>query len=490
VPSHSSTKNGNSDITSETRAYAEWSLARAISFARAHPRQAILAIATFVFVLQAISFHTLRVDDAYITYRYGQNLVLGNGLVFNPGERLLGSTAAGHVLMSALGYAIVGHGFLPALMSILGCLGWTMQAVGVFLLLERAVGQTGAALVALCVAAGSTQAGIWVPMETNLVSAFVLWSLVLARRDQWKAAAVMGGLAALTRPDAYLFAILLGPLCIHRLRVRALAPVGVFLGVVGPWLLFSTFYFGSPLPQPARAKFQRSTLSQYADTIFDHLPSVLTGREPFAETATDFAAVMCWLAFLGAAWLLLRRDRLLWPLLAWGVGHAVAYLYLRPFTMHTWHIYPCVLVFSVVTLGGLGRLALDRPELGALPHLVLAAFIGIHMHATARQASTHKTAFWYGARDKAYQAVSAYLAENAKPDHRVMTLEAGTVGYYSGLPIVDSGALITRNPSWETPGLRWYVQDPASQPLSFEPSKVFQDTAFHVRLYDLQNRKP
>src|SRR4030067_3215000 len=32
------------------------------------------------------------IDDAYITFRYARNLLAGNGFVFNPGERVLGTT--------------------------------------------------------------------------------------------------------------------------------------------------------------------------------------------------------------------------------------------------------------------------------------------------------------------------------------------------------------------------------------------------------------
>jgi hypothetical protein len=42
-------------------------------------------------VVQIFSFSGVRSDDAFISYRYGQNLATGVGLVFNPGERVLGS---------------------------------------------------------------------------------------------------------------------------------------------------------------------------------------------------------------------------------------------------------------------------------------------------------------------------------------------------------------------------------------------------------------
>ena len=40
-------------------------------------------------------------DDAYITYRYANNLLSGNGLVYNVGERTLSTTTALYALLLA-----------------------------------------------------------------------------------------------------------------------------------------------------------------------------------------------------------------------------------------------------------------------------------------------------------------------------------------------------------------------------------------------------
>src|SRR3990170_6336850 len=41
------------------------------------------------------------IDDAYITFRYARNLLAGNGFVFNPGERVLGTTTPLYTLLLA-----------------------------------------------------------------------------------------------------------------------------------------------------------------------------------------------------------------------------------------------------------------------------------------------------------------------------------------------------------------------------------------------------
>ena len=53
-------------------------------------RLILLAIA-IIFVIHCLSLDFTQ-DDAYISYRYAENFIQGNGLVFNPGERVEGYT--------------------------------------------------------------------------------------------------------------------------------------------------------------------------------------------------------------------------------------------------------------------------------------------------------------------------------------------------------------------------------------------------------------
>src|SRR3989337_1683613 len=55
------------------------------------------------------------IDDAYITFRYAQNLIAGEGLVYNPGEAVLGTTTPVYaVLLAGLGlFSGGGHAAHP-----------------------------------------------------------------------------------------------------------------------------------------------------------------------------------------------------------------------------------------------------------------------------------------------------------------------------------------------------------------------------------------
>jgi hypothetical protein len=60
-----------------------------------------------VFAIRLISFFIYDIyDDAFITFRYAQNLATGNGLVYNPGEYILGTTSPLFAIIIALIYKI------------------------------------------------------------------------------------------------------------------------------------------------------------------------------------------------------------------------------------------------------------------------------------------------------------------------------------------------------------------------------------------------
>src|SRR5690606_26802938 len=69
-------------------------------------RQRLLEVAVVTLaILQALRALWLT-DDAFISFRYAENLVAGHGLVFNPGERVEGITNPAWTLWIAVGHAL------------------------------------------------------------------------------------------------------------------------------------------------------------------------------------------------------------------------------------------------------------------------------------------------------------------------------------------------------------------------------------------------
>src|SRR5262245_65582120 len=82
----------------------------------------VAVVSSLVLVVHALWFRGLfrgnAVDDAYISFRYGDNLVHGHGLVFNPGERVEGYS--NFLWVMAMAPAIAGTGDPTLFAQVLG----------------------------------------------------------------------------------------------------------------------------------------------------------------------------------------------------------------------------------------------------------------------------------------------------------------------------------------------------------------------------------
>lgn len=421
----------------------------------------VVALALSMWAALSVAMFTeVRFDDAYITFRYGQNLASGHGLVFNPGERLMGSTSPGAALLSAVLFKVVGHAALPGVMAGLGAALWIAEAGLVFLLLHRAVGLGLGTFAAALVAAGAAESPHWVAMETHWTAAASLAALVLASRDRFAWAAFAAGVATLFRPDA---ALVFGLVAIDALRVqrlRAVLRLLPFAIPTVPWAIYALRTFGTLRPQSA-SKIGRSGFGMYVHDAFQHLGGVVVPRAPWVVAALVTTA----LAGFGAI-VLFRKERRLSTLAAWGALHLGAYCVLRPFTSHHWHLYPTALVLCVlvgVALGTFG--ARLRPR--ALAPIAAVLVVCAYLVRTIDFAASVSTSPAFGGRDACYRAVSELLVKTARPNDWVSSVEVGTIAYWSGLPMHDRGGLVTKDPwDWihaearhkKTP-LRFYVMN-------------------------------
>ena len=55
--------------------------------------RATLAVVTLLVLIITCCDWNVEMDDAYIYYTYARNIATGHGYVFNPGERILGTTS-------------------------------------------------------------------------------------------------------------------------------------------------------------------------------------------------------------------------------------------------------------------------------------------------------------------------------------------------------------------------------------------------------------
>ena len=230
---------------------------RGIAVSRLKPEWLVVGAAIVgVLILQALSGPRF-LDDAYITFRYARSLSQGDGFVYNPGQRVQGTTTPLFTLLLALAGMVGGPPAIPAAAFGVALLADVVNTALVYRLARALLGRAdlawAAALVFLLhplrlnVSAGG--------METSLFILFLLgmWERALVAKSV-TASAWLAALAALTRLDALLA---VGPVIVYalwldwRAALKAALPAG---GLTAAWLVWAALYFGSPLPQSIVAK--------------------------------------------------------------------------------------------------------------------------------------------------------------------------------------------------------------------------------------------
>lgn len=197
-------------------------------------------------------------DDAYISFRYVRNLVQGQGLVYNPGERVEGYTNFLWVVLlapfAALGLDLALVSIALTLICMVATVGLTAALVRRFWPEpERLSFSIASALLALnYVVASYGTSGL----ETMLGALLVLWAVERADRGAALSAGVLSILATMTHPDHAIFYVALGATWLFsrdrwRLLLRFALP---FVALYLPYFAWRWWYYGDFFPNTYYAK--------------------------------------------------------------------------------------------------------------------------------------------------------------------------------------------------------------------------------------------
>lgn len=386
------------------------------------------------------------IDDIFITYRYSQNLVLGNGFVFNPGERVFATTAPGYGLLLAflhvvtrtpievLGTASTGAALvLLASLLLFDCRQNSRT-------LEGMLGGTW--LVGCCY--------LWLFHGSEIFVALTLLacSALLARRYR-VIAGLSAGLAVWFRPESLLAVVILAALLwIENKRVplrftlssAAVAGAGTFIA----WL-----WFGHPLPKTLAAKRAQ------ADSGF----GVWQSGSDFWNSATQhFSAtyggwitvplIVCGLVGLILAFRL--NSMVLRLLILYSLALLMSYPLLAV-AYYPWYGIPVVVVilygvvFSSVGIARVVSLRLRSEALRSVSILFVTTALLVPVAATLipRSIGLFEHFKIYSLRYHLYRKAGLWLNRNTPPGAEIGCIEVGTIAFWSQRPIHDYLALTT-----------------------------------------------
>ncbi len=381
-------------------------------------------------------------DDTYITLRYARNLVRGDGLVFNRGERVEGYTNFLWLVVVAtagkLGFPfVVSARFLSLLFSagiliMSGLCGLQMAGNGMQRGWPRALAATGAPLLL----AASSPFATWSGAGTEMpFFTFILLTgfYFLLRRSRREAVLTVFAIAALVRPEGIAYYIAAAAvLAVYEpgLKKTILMAVGIPVLLYVPYLAWKWSYFHSLLPNTFYAKTGPA------------LKIIRNGASYLAY----FAA---WYGYLLPAGLVLAGRRILAEGKVVG-GRKTILLFL--FIIVNWSetvikggdwminfrmLLPSLPLLMIFVSSGIVSLIEEKTAHGwrkraAVPTIMLIAFLAA-LPGAVRYDNLKMERIAVGA----FARLGMKLKEILPPGTSLGCGSTGAIGYYSDLPIVD-----------------------------------------------------
>ncbi|MCB9687535.1 MAG: hypothetical protein H6738_16440 [Alphaproteobacteria bacterium] len=346
------------------------------------------------------------VDDAYIVFRYAENVLAGHGPVYNPGEWVEGVTSPAWL---ALMTGMAALGVPPELGA--KALGVLAVALVPVVLARSPAGGEGRVAVVVAGTAGPLLAWSAGGLETAFAALVALLAWV-GHLDGRAWSAPVAALAPLVRPELALIpALQLADLALAR-RWRSAARLLALTAVVGGLSeAVRLWTYGWPLPNPFYAKVGATSAQVERGLRY------LYGYLPAGGAALALA--------LPSA-----RERRWVPVVGWIVLHVLFVVLVGGDGLPSWR--PFVPVLPTVALAA-GAAAGRWGRAGWLAGAVVAATQLASMVLDPRQAPRREGPL-VGERGR---ELGLWLREHFPEDTLLAVDAAGAIPYYSGFVTID-----------------------------------------------------
>ncbi len=396
-------------------------------------------------------------EDALITFRYVENIVAGEGFVFNKGEHVLGTTTPlWTLLLSAT--SLLGSKDVIVTSKVLGIILDSATLVLLFSVLSRLSFPLCTIFSALFVSSPLIAPIAVSGMETPLV----VFTMVLAFTGLVRKNILFSiGLAALilTRIDGVIFTSILLLFSFFKDKIWTAKQIGITVLIILPWFVFSQIYFGSMVPQSALAK-----TAVYNFDFITTIQPLLIQFTPFAETtvlrvlvkSVPFALIL-----LGAV-LSFRRYTALLPLTVFFVLYCLA-LGFSGVMIFRWYLIPAVFAsYILIAVGTSGLLEMLPPISSTRKNAFVAlSVLTILLVQTALlQKKVESLRELQQFEENVRKEIGLWLNNNAAKGSVVFLEPLGYIGYYAGTDVIlkdEIGLVAPEVLQYRRLGDGWYV---------------------------------
>ena len=407
----------------------------------------ILIASSFALSLWWINYTGYIEEDAFITFRFAKQIAHGNGFVYNIGEQVYGTTTPLFTLLLA-GWVkyistdiIFGARALGSFASA-GTLFFTWKTLT---FLKRSTAEQFFPLIFILFSSqmlSKNTQGMEMPLVLFLMSAS--WYTNAKGKIKWTA--FLSGLLLWTRIDLALWVLLLVVIStIHNRKNAMQIAFGAGL-IYLPWVIFATFYFGSPIPHTVTAKWV--AYNQFSQSPFlPHLKTILNYLSPFYKMGDIFLwgpliifSLIAWAIWRG---IILREKNFLFLFLF--IILEIALLTLTRATFFKRYFIP--ILWATLLLFGIALGMLwDRLKEKQIPKYIFNAFLILIMLTTIISGLSYAASIKMKQEyrfENSLKEIGVWLNENSDPQSTVLLEPLGYIGYYSERKMIDEVGLVT-----------------------------------------------
>ncbi len=363
-------------------------------------------------------------DDAFITFRYARNLAQGSGLVYQPGQWVLGVTGPAFAIFLAL-FSFF-HLDLTSVATGLNILFDILTLVTTLFLFQEAFGVTAVVLFGLFFSLSPIMTRICVGgMEMDLFLLASLSAVLLYLKGFKYSGVCLAAVCYFIRPESLvLTGILIMVEGFSHSWKKALLFSAAAAGTLVPLLLVQYSFYGSVFPQSVLSK-SRSVGESF----------LTVGKELVLPDV--FCIVMMPLAVYAAV-KYYRRSELVSILLWWWVGYVAAYFIVRP-KIWSWYGEPVhygEFVFAAVGVADLvknvSRLKVKDIRVAGLAG---GAVVLIWVFLLWKNGPSPVTAHIYG-------EIESWCTSRNVSKNSMLASDIGAIGYYSSAKVLDVAGLV------------------------------------------------
>ncbi len=387
-----------------------------------------------VITILGIAIWKLRIvnDDTFITLRYAYNLIHGFGLVFTPGEHILGITNPLLAMLQALfSIPTVGNVLLGAYL-----LQYTLMIASIILIHDHFQNRL-VTIASIPLLFFNQQTLGYFGNETILILFLSLAALYALKSHRDILFSIVLSLLYLARFDGFIFGIIASIIWGYQRRPISFKKVVLHISLWASlpilWHIFAYIYYGNFFSNSVSSKILFSSqlhLKSYLSMLIENrLP------ELFIASGTPIQAIL----FIFGIYFFWRYLRIY---LIWFLGITLVYWLIKAPGVFIWYYYTLTFLTILAVSCGVAYLTEKFLSKPILRYIFAAIVVCILIWGVSNKSWERFS--WEQQRFQLYQEISQFILPTITHNTYIETNEIGILGYYLNCRILDHHFLVTK----------------------------------------------